>query len=47
MNTSALITWLLSITAVTGATVYFFIKILRAPKKKGEHEPKIKSFDAT
>ncbi|MBK7232903.1 MAG: hypothetical protein IPH93_11750 [Saprospiraceae bacterium] len=48
MNTSALITWLLSIGIVTAVTVYLFVRILRTPPKKGDHEPPpVKSFDAT
>ncbi len=52
MNTAALITWLLSISIVTGFTGYFFYRVLTNP-----HEPEIpeddhipqgpKTFDAT
>jgi hypothetical protein len=52
MNTSALITWLLSISIVTGFTAYFFYRVLTNP-----HAPDLpedenvaqgpKTFDAT
>ena len=33
MNTSAIITMLLTQVTVTGLMVYFFFKVLKAPKK--------------
>ncbi len=52
MNTSALITWLLSITIVSGFTGYFFYRVLTNPHtpdvpddEDAPHGPK--SFDVT
>jgi hypothetical protein len=33
MNTSALILWISSITIITSAMIYFFVKILRSKPK--------------
>jgi len=33
MNTSALILWISSITIITFATIYFFVKILKSKPK--------------
>ncbi|MDX1940447.1 MAG: hypothetical protein SFU99_07840 [Saprospiraceae bacterium] len=52
MNTSALIMYLSANIVVTVFTVYFFVKVLKAPPHEpidehypGAHEPK--TFDAT
>jgi hypothetical protein len=39
MNTSALVTMIVTMGIVLSFTAYFFIKILRTPPKKDEEEP--------